>query len=160
MEQSGEVAGIYCETGGGLLEAGLTLKKHYDSEDKVLALLNLGDLYSLGPNPIDEPNLWVEERKIATGCKTFRGRELCGLKPLNYETPLRRVFTNEGAVAGLMTEMYNTYDMLFDITSYKEFVNIILFNKIDMGYLFKDNKWLAYIKNVQDWIDLNLFLQK
>lgn len=50
---NGTITTIYCNYDGYLDGVGLTLYKHYSDADKMRTLLALGDVFSLGDEPID-----------------------------------------------------------------------------------------------------------
>lgn len=62
---NGTITVIYCNYDGYLDSVGLTLYKHYTDTDKMRALLALGDVFSLGVEPIDA----ITPIMNATGCK-------------------------------------------------------------------------------------------
>lgn len=50
---------IYCHHDGYITKGvGETLITHYQNESQITKLLNLGDMSSLGVEPIDNPELW------------------------------------------------------------------------------------------------------
>lgn len=62
---SGTITVIYCNYDGYLDGVGSTLYKHYSDTDKMRTLLALGDVFSLGAEPIDA----ITPIMKATGCK-------------------------------------------------------------------------------------------
>lgn len=62
---NGTITAIYCNYDGYLGGVGLTLYKHYSDADKMRTLLALGDVFSLGAEPIDA----ITPIMKATGCK-------------------------------------------------------------------------------------------
>ena len=75
---------VYLHHDGYISDAGEKLKNYYNTYEKVDQLLNLGNLSSLGENPIDEPKLWDMDyyfemmknspKKIDYACRTYKGR--------------------------------------------------------------------------------------
>jgi len=52
------ITSIYCHHDGYPDCVGDTLVNHYTNEDKIRKLMELGDMSSLGNEPIDNPNAW------------------------------------------------------------------------------------------------------
>ena len=75
---------VYLHNDGYVSGAGEKLKNYYSTYEKVDQLLNLGNLSSLGKNPIDEPKLWDMDYyfevmrnnpdKFNYACRTYKGR--------------------------------------------------------------------------------------
>lgn len=74
-EANGNVRYIYCHFDGYIFGAGYTLNYNYKDRDKVEKLLDLGDLSSLGRNPIENPTAWTDhEVEDNNQCVSYRSR--------------------------------------------------------------------------------------
>lgn len=58
--KDGTITSIYCHHDGYPSYLGKRLVDHYKTEDKIRKLLELGDMSSLGTEPVDNPNAWKE----------------------------------------------------------------------------------------------------
>ena len=120
-QKDGKYKSVYLHNDGYPDGAGEKLKNYYNTYDKVDQLLNLGNLSSLGKNPIDDPKLWDMDyyfelarrnsEKINYNCRTYKGRG----------------DTDEDAIIT---------DNLEDIIGNN-----------DYDYLFEDNKWYIVESN-------------
>ena len=54
--KDGTITSIYCHHDGYPSYVGKTLVNNYKEESKIRALLDLGDMSSLGTEPVDNPN--------------------------------------------------------------------------------------------------------
>jgi len=63
--QNGSITSIYCHHDGYPDGVGEVLLNNYKTEEKIRQLLSLGDLSSIGTEPIDNPRAW--ERPKLTG---------------------------------------------------------------------------------------------
>jgi len=73
----GTIESIYCHHDGYVSYVGSILVNHYKTEDKIRKLLDLGDMSSLGTEPMDNPDGWdFNKRQIGdnTMCTTYRRR--------------------------------------------------------------------------------------
>ena len=61
QNQDGSIRAIYCHWDGYPDHVGKVLKKHYNKEDELDALLDLGDLSSLAPT-LDESVAYARDR--------------------------------------------------------------------------------------------------
>jgi len=84
LNHSTKIVSIYCHSDGYPSGVGSILRDYYNTEDKIIKLLNLGDLSMLGTEPIDSPDLWdfnsgmtelARDRNYEIPlCRTYRGR--------------------------------------------------------------------------------------
>lgn len=71
---------IYCHNDGYLEGVGKTLVDNYKTKEDVEALLELGDISTLGEQPYSDPELWDLDKwasgywKTTKGCCTYKGR--------------------------------------------------------------------------------------
>lgn len=88
QEQDGTITSIYCHFDGYLKYVGHILRNHYTTEEKTRKLIVLGDMSSLGTNPIDCGYDNDSERDVNgydTNCRCYSSRkeeDLESLKPI------------------------------------------------------------------------------
>lgn len=61
MDEDGAVVSIYCHHDGYPSHVGRMLRDHYGDEPKVRRLMELGDVSSLGTEPVANPNAWADQ---------------------------------------------------------------------------------------------------
>lgn len=101
LEKDGGVRAIYCHYDGYVDGVGKTLKDFYDSGN-IDQLLELGDLSSLGNNPISSPRLWSHSaesmRDLLSGefCMAYkdRGEEDVDAKIFENVDDYKKVFSD------------------------------------------------------------------
>lgn len=71
VEYDGSVTGIYCHWDGYLEGVGATLVKHYNDTYKVLDLIDLGDISSLGEEIGEKHDFDKGSTKTANWCKSY-----------------------------------------------------------------------------------------
>lgn len=83
LNRNTKIVSIYCHSDGYPSGVGSILRDYYTTEDKIIKLLNLGDLSILGTEPIDSPDLWdlkglselaMDRYYKIPLCRTYRGR--------------------------------------------------------------------------------------
>ena len=73
--EKGLIKAIYCHWDGYVSHNGKILFENYTYEDKVQKLLDLGDLSSLGEEPIDDPQGWdYTKEHDFTKCVSYKAR--------------------------------------------------------------------------------------
>ena len=75
VQENGKIKVIYCHWDGYLEHVGQTLADHYDSDEKVSALIALGDLSTLGPD-LGEKHSKEDTLKARGPMTTAYGRDL------------------------------------------------------------------------------------
>ncbi len=58
QNKDGTITSIYCHHDGYPKGVGEVLVNHYKTEEKIRKLLELGDMSSIGTEPVDNPNAW------------------------------------------------------------------------------------------------------
>ena len=58
QNQDGSITSIYCHHDGYPDRVGDTLANYYTEENKIKKLMELGDMSSLGNEPVDNPKAW------------------------------------------------------------------------------------------------------
>ena len=75
LNSNGSVTGVYCHWDGYPDGVGKVLKEHYTDRSKVIELLELGGLSSLGPRIAPEPGEAHSFNKPAPGVTVAYGRD-------------------------------------------------------------------------------------
>ncbi len=74
-QADGNVRYIYCHNDGYIFGAGYMLNYNYKDREKIDKLLDLGDLSSLGRNPIENPTAWTNHEVYDKDqCISYRSR--------------------------------------------------------------------------------------
>ena len=124
---NGTITAIYCNYDGYLDSVGLTLYKHYTDTDKMRALLALGDVFSLGAEPIDA----ITPIMNATGCKytgelsTKLGDDVYNELMNHYSRAIRDGYNHDART-------YDNLDALMQATG------------TPYAYILDNGKWLVY----------------
>lgn len=81
--------GIYCHSDGYPSGVGNTLNEHYKDLNKVLKLIDLGDISSLGERvePIGDHSYDKKERGTTVAYHRDRGEDFEDVKPISGDTP-------------------------------------------------------------------------
>jgi len=79
--KKGEVASIYCHHDGYLDVVGKVLVNHYKTQSKIMELMRLGDISSIGTEPVSNPQAWDKpdfanwrEQHPENMCDTYASR--------------------------------------------------------------------------------------
>lgn len=75
---------IYCHNDGYLSHNGKILKEHYTDIEKIKKLLSLGDLSSLGIEPISTPDDWDWDKRNTDHCVAYKDRGETGVGAKTY----------------------------------------------------------------------------
>ena len=127
QNQDGTITSVYCHHDGYLEHVGNILVKHYTDESKIRKLMELGDMSSLGTEPIDNPNAWAD-------CFSFNVFKL-GVDMFERYKEMHP------------ENMCDTYKSRGEDCPASVSKNITEYRKLskdcwgEYTYLFKDNKW-------------------
>ena len=131
--KDGTITSIYCHHDGYLECVGDKLVNHYKDENKIRALLELGDMSSLGTEPFDNPHAWETPKMGDDWMKKFaelHPEDMCDTyKSRGEDCP-------KSTVANLEKYRKQTFDCWGEY-----------------GYLFKDGKWF-YFRSEKDRLKL------
>ena len=119
----GTITSIYCHNDGYPEGVGSVLVYNYKTEDKIRKLLSLGDMSSLGTEPIDNPHAWDS---FSSGSDFMSTWEL-----LNQEDKCN-TYKSRGEDCPAIT--HNDLDTYIKDT----------IDGCDYGYLFKDGQWYMF----------------
>lgn len=133
---NGTITVIYCNYDGYLDGVGLTLYKHYSDADKMRTLLALGDVFSLGDEPIDA----ITPIMQATGCKytgelsTKLGDDVYNDLMNHYSRAIHDGYNHEART-------YDNMDALMQAIG------------TPYAYIFDNVKWLFYDSETGRWMN-------
>ena len=141
--KDGTITSIYCHHDGYPDGVGEVLVNHYKTEEQIRKLLELGDLSSIGTEPIDNPRAWEQV-------------SFTGANPNDWFKAYKEINPNN---------MCNTYKSRGEDCPAQTHKNIEEYQKYsrdcwgEFTYLFKDGTWyvLEYdddeIKPVKDLLE-------
>lgn len=106
-DESGKITAIYCHSDGYPTYVGKILRDYYDTPEKVKKLLALGNISTLGKEPIDYPELWDFSKvftedykeKMDKGCRTYKGRGETGQEAISFANKANFISYAEGSWA-------------------------------------------------------------
>lgn len=75
MEKDGKILAVYCNWDGYLENNGVILEKHYQNPEKILHLIALGDMSSLGAEVFPPEGVTHSFTKAADNVTVFYGRD-------------------------------------------------------------------------------------
>lgn len=126
QNKDGTITSIYCHHDGYPSYVGDVLVNHYKDEDKIRKLLELGDLSSLGTEPIANPDGWKSISELQKPRET-------------WEQTWQRVHSENACVS------YKTRgEEGVDAQTHKDIKEYQRFSRDCWGeytYLFKDGTW-------------------
>lgn len=67
----GTIKSIYCHCNGYPAGVGKTLKKDYADVDKVNELMDLGDIFCLGNEPVSKPEYWKRRPELLLSDESY-----------------------------------------------------------------------------------------
>jgi len=149
--ENGTITSIYCHHDGYPEGVGKTLVENYQTEEKIRKLLALGDMSSLGNEPVDNPNAW-NDAALREAMKN--GNYLEAYKQLNPD------------------DMCNTYKSrgedvpASDSEDEKQYLKDTDSCWGEFAYLFKDGQWFVkgiYAEEMEeplDWITVDEALRR
>lgn len=133
MVKGDEYHHIYCHFDGHVGGVGKILQEHYRTEEKVQALINLGDLHSLGPTlePAEVVRRFGLEWLFDEEFKSLDEEEKQRLKEEWYSRPFTSSYYRDHG--GFLNIQVVKKDKIREIQGLHEFI-----------YLFEDGKWTVY----------------